>query len=88
MKGIGGYHLAVDATDAAAVAELRRRKARDDKPFAVMVADLAAADALCELDDGAAAALTLAPPADRARAPARPAPRSPTASRRAWPSSA
>ena len=39
VKGIGGYHLAVDATDDAAVAELRRRKARDDKPFAVMVAD-------------------------------------------------
>ena len=38
MKGIGGYHLVVDATDEAAVAELRRRKARDDKPFAVMVA--------------------------------------------------
>ena len=43
VKGIGGYHLAVDATDEAAVAELRRRKARDDKPFAVMVADLDAA---------------------------------------------
>ena len=38
MKGIGGYHLVADATDDAAVAELRRRKARDDKPFAVMVA--------------------------------------------------
>ena len=43
VKGIGGYHLAVDATDARAVAELRRRKARDDKPFAVVVPDLAAA---------------------------------------------
>ena len=40
VKGVGGYHLAVDATDTAAVAELRRRKARDDKPFAVLVADL------------------------------------------------
>ena len=45
MKGLGGYHLAVDATSADAVAELRRRKARDDKPFAVMVADLATASA-------------------------------------------
>ena len=43
VKGIGGYHLAVDATNADAVRELRRRKARDDKPFAVMVPDLAAA---------------------------------------------
>ena len=58
VKGIGGYHLAVDATDAAAVGELRRRKARDDKPFAVMVADLAAADRLCVLDEAARAALT------------------------------
>ena len=32
VKGIGGYHLAVDATDANAVRELRRRKSRDDKP--------------------------------------------------------
>ena len=40
------------------MAELRRRKARDDKPFAVMVADLAAADALCLLEPAARAALT------------------------------
>jgi hydrogenase maturation protein HypF len=58
MKGIGGYHLVADATSESAIAELRRRKARDDKPFAVMVASLAAARELCELDDIAAAALS------------------------------
>lgn len=57
VKGLGGFHLAVDATNAAAVGELRRRKARDDKPFAVMVPDLAAAQALCELGDEGRAAL-------------------------------
>ena len=58
MKGIGGYHLVADATDASAVSELRKRKARDDKPFAVMVQSLAIARELCELDDVAAAELT------------------------------
>jgi hydrogenase maturation protein HypF len=53
LKGIGGYHLAVDATDEGAVARLRRRKSRDDKPFAVMVGDLEAARSLCVLDDEA-----------------------------------
>ncbi|MEO6317398.1 MAG: carbamoyltransferase HypF [Acidimicrobiales bacterium] len=57
VKGIGGFHLAVDATDEAAVAELRRRKARDDKPFAVMVPNLDAAQALCELSPAAVEAL-------------------------------
>ena len=58
VKGLGGYHLAADATSAAAVAELRRRKARDDKPFAVMVADLDAAARVVVLDDRARQALT------------------------------
>ncbi|MGQ0617718.1 MAG: carbamoyltransferase HypF [Acidimicrobiia bacterium] len=57
VKGLGGYHLAVDATAAGAVRELRRRKARDDKPFAVMVADLDDARQLCRLDPPAEAAL-------------------------------
>ena len=49
IKGLGGYHLACVAGHAEAVAELRRRKHRDEKPFAVMVADLAAARDLCEV---------------------------------------
>ncbi|MBN1697847.1 MAG: carbamoyltransferase HypF [Spirochaetales bacterium] len=40
IKGIGGYHLACDAGNEAAVTELRKRKFRQDKPFAVMVSDL------------------------------------------------
>ena len=58
VKGIGGYHLAVDATDANAVRELRRRKSRDDKPFAVMAADGEAAAALVEVDDATVQQLT------------------------------
>lgn len=53
VKGVGGYHLACDATDSRAVAALRARKCRDDKAFAVMVPDLAAAELLCELDAAA-----------------------------------
>jgi hydrogenase maturation protein HypF len=49
LKGLGGYHLACQARSGAAVAELRRRKHRDEKPFAIMVADESAAEALCEV---------------------------------------
>ena len=50
VKGLGGYHLACDATSPDAVQTLRKRKRRGDKPFAVMVTDLAAADDLVHLD--------------------------------------
>ena len=43
MKGLGGYHLACDARNAAAVNALRERKYRKEKPFAVMVNDIATA---------------------------------------------
>jgi hydrogenase maturation protein HypF len=49
IKGIGGYHLACDARNEQAVSALRRRKARDEKPFAVLVRDVEAAAALCRL---------------------------------------
>jgi hydrogenase maturation protein HypF len=58
VKGLGGYHLAVDAGRRAATAALRARKHREDKPFAVMVADVAAARALCEVDAAAEQLLT------------------------------
>ena len=57
VKGLGGYHLAVDAASEPAAAALRGRKHREDKPFAVMVADIAAARELAEVDDVAAALL-------------------------------
>jgi hydrogenase maturation protein HypF len=49
VKGLGGYHLACDAGDEATVVRLRERKARDDKPFAVMTGD---PDALVTLTTG------------------------------------
>ncbi|MFC7529945.1 carbamoyltransferase HypF [Actinoplanes sp. GCM10030250] len=49
VKGLGGYHLACDARNTAAVTELRRRKQRGGKPFAVMVADLDVARRLVTL---------------------------------------
>ncbi len=50
IKGLGGYHLACDAASTGAVDTLRRRKARQDKPLAVMVGDLAAARRLAQID--------------------------------------
>jgi hydrogenase maturation protein HypF len=58
VKGIGGYHLACRADDEPAVAALRSRKHREDRPFALMAADLAAARALVELSPAAEALLT------------------------------
>jgi hydrogenase maturation protein HypF len=49
IKGIGGYHLACDAENAAALAALRERKYRKEKPFAVMARDLEAARGLVDL---------------------------------------
>jgi len=58
VKGLGGYHLAADAASEPAVAALRARKHREDKPFAVMVADLDTARALGQVDPAEAAMLT------------------------------
>jgi hydrogenase maturation protein HypF len=53
VKGIGGYHLACDARNDVAVAELRRRKRRGEKPFAVMVPDIATAQRIAAVDEPA-----------------------------------
>lgn len=58
VKGLGGFHLAVDATNPDAVNRLRQRKHRVEKPFAVMMADLATAEGICEIDEAGRRALT------------------------------
>jgi hydrogenase maturation protein HypF len=57
VRGLGGFHLAVDATDEEAVARLRRRKGREAKPLAVMVRSLAAAERLAYVSAAEAALL-------------------------------
>ena len=57
VKGLGGYHLAADAASEEAVAALRARKHRQDKPFAIMTAGLDTARRLCQVDDAEAALL-------------------------------
>ncbi len=51
IKGLGGFHLACDATNTKSVSELRTRKLRVDKPFALMMPDLATVDAHCFVSD-------------------------------------
>jgi len=57
VKGLGGFHLAVDATNPAAVSRLREGKRRVEKPFAVMAPSFDAVRNLCELDDASRALL-------------------------------
>ncbi|MEO6436431.1 MAG: carbamoyltransferase HypF [Tepidisphaeraceae bacterium] len=58
IKGLGGYHLACDARSPLAVSQLRQRKNRDEKPFAVMVPSIDAARALCDVNDSEATLLS------------------------------
>ena len=58
IKGIGGFHLACDATNEAAVKRLRALKHRPQKPFAVMMRDEAAVRSACHLEPGEEAMMT------------------------------
>ncbi len=58
IKGLGGFHLACDATNETAVSELRKRKLRVDKPFAVMMANLETIELVCKLSPSAGTLLS------------------------------
>ena len=58
VKGLGGFHLLVDARNERAARRLRELKHRDEKPFALMVSSLAAAQALCEVSEAEERLLT------------------------------
>jgi hydrogenase maturation protein HypF len=58
VKGLGGFHLLVDARNGETLARLRERKPRHAKPFAVMARDIEQARSLCEVSDVAEALLT------------------------------
>lgn len=58
VRGLGGFHLACDATNRLAVETLRLRKRRNNKPFALMAADVATISRFCEVSDEEAVLLT------------------------------
>ena len=60
LKGVGGFHLAVDARNEAAVRRLRERKGREAKPFAVMMRNVELVQSCCEVNEGELAALNSA----------------------------
>ncbi len=67
MKGLGGYHLVCDASNSVAVAHLRERKFRKEKPFAIMAKNCEIANKLVELSPEALDLLTSSASPHRAR---------------------